>query len=87
MMDEQRYWNPVLETLSHERLRALQFRKFKRIFRWAYDHSKFHRALYDEAGIAPDNIRSFDDIRHVPQVEKSMMRDVQRKDPFPYGDA
>ncbi|MBU1903548.1 MAG: phenylacetate--CoA ligase family protein [Proteobacteria bacterium] len=87
MIDEQRYWNPVLETLSRERLRALQFRKFKRIFRWAYDHSKFHRALYDKAGIAPDHIRSFDDIRHVPQVEKSMMRDVQRKDPFPYGDA
>ena len=28
-----------------------------------------------------------DDVRRVPTVEKEMMRDVQRKDPFPYGDA
>lgn len=87
MPQEQVYWNPVLETLPHERLRDLQFKKFKRIFRWAYDHSRFHRALYDKAGITPHDIISFDDIRHVPRVEKSMMRDIQRKDPFPYGDA
>ena len=87
MPQEQVCWNPVLETLPHERLRDLQFKKFKRIFRWAYDHSRFHRALYDKAGITPHDIISFDDIRHVPQVEKSMMRDIQRKDPFPYGDA
>ena len=87
MVENQKYWNPVLETLPHERIRALQLKKFKRLFRWAYDHSKFHRALYDNAGMTPDDIRSFDDISHVPQVEKSMMRDIQRKDSFPYGDA
>ncbi len=86
-MDEQKYWNPVLETLSHDRLKALQFKKFKRLFRWTYEHSRFHRGLYDEARMTPADIRSFDDIRHVPQVEKSMMRNIQRKDPFPYGDA
>jgi len=87
MMYKQKYWNPVLETLPHERMRELQLKKFKRLFRWTYDHSKFHRGLYDKAGIAPDDIRTFSDIRNVPKVEKSMMRDIQRKDPFPYGDA
>ncbi|MBW1782075.1 MAG: phenylacetate--CoA ligase family protein [Deltaproteobacteria bacterium] len=86
-MYKQKYWNPVLETLPHERMRELQLKKFKRLFRWTYDHSKFHRGLYDKAGIAPDDIRTFSDIRNVPKVEKSMMRDIQRKDPFPYGDA
>ena len=86
-MTDQPYWNPVLETLPPEKIRRLQLKKFKRIFAWAYEHSKFHRALYDAAGITPDDIRSFDDIRRVPKVEKSMMRDIQRKDPFPYGDA
>ncbi|UCF58186.1 MAG: phenylacetate--CoA ligase family protein [Deltaproteobacteria bacterium] len=84
---EQEYWNPILETLSEERLRNLQFKKFKRILQWAYDHSKFHRSLYEKAGIKPDDIRSFDDVRHVPKVQKSSMRDIQRKEPFPYGDA
>jgi len=87
MFGNAKYWNPVIETLPQERLRNLQFVKFKRIFQWAYDHSKFHRALYERAGIAPHDIRSLDDIRHVPKVEKSMMREIQRKDPFPYGDA
>ncbi len=87
MSPEEKYWNPVLETLHHDRIRALQMKKFKRIFQWAYDHSRFHRALYDQAGIRPADIRSFDDIHLVPKVEKAMMRDIQRKDPFPYGDA
>jgi len=87
MIDDQKYWNPFLETLNEEKIRELQFKKFKRIFQWAYDHSLFHRSLYDAAGITPDDIRSFADIRLVPKVEKSMMRGVQRKDPFPYGDA
>jgi phenylacetate-CoA ligase len=84
---DQKYWNPVLETLPQEKIRELQLKKFRNIFDWAYSHSKFHRSLYDKAGIKPGDIRSMDDIRLVPKVEKSMMRDIQRKDPFPYGDA
>ena len=70
-----------------EQLRRLQLRKFKRIFAWAYERSRFHRRLYDRAGIGPADIRGFEDIRRVPKVEKAMMRDIQRKEPFPYGDA
>jgi phenylacetate-CoA ligase len=87
MWKEQKYWNPVLETLPHEKIRDLQFRKFRKILEWGYEKSKFHRTLYDKAGITPEEIRSFEDIRRIPTVEKSMMRDIQRKDPFPYGDA
>jgi len=86
-MNHQQYWNPVLETLPQEEIRRIQLQKFRRIFKWAYENSRFHRRLYQEAGIKPEDIRSFDDIRHVPTVEKSMMRPIQRKDPFPYGDA
>jgi phenylacetate-CoA ligase len=35
----------------------------------------------------PGDIKTFEDIAKVPKVEKAMMRDIQRKDPFPYGDA
>ena len=87
MKSEQIYWNPVLETLAPEKIRQLQLSKFKKIFRWTYENSKFHRRLYDNAGIKPEDIRSFEDIQRVPKVEKSMMRDIQRKEPFPYGEA
>jgi phenylacetate-CoA ligase len=82
-----RYWNPVVEKLPREQLRTLQFRKFKKIFNWAYERSKFHRRLYREAGLEPGDIRTYEDIQKVPKVEKSMMRPIQRKDPFPYGEA
>jgi len=87
MVVDQEYWNPVLERLPREKIGKLQLKKFKRIFKWAYGHSKFHRSLYDAAGITPDDIRSLADIRHVPKVEKAMMQAIQCKDPFPYGDA
>ena len=86
-MDNTPFWNPVLETMPLENLKNLQFQKFKRIFKWAFDHSRFHRRLYDQAGITPEDLRTMADVRRVPTVEKEMMRDVQRKDPFPYGDA
>lgn len=87
MISNQPYWNPVLETLPQEKLRALQLKKFQSIFKWAFENSKFHRSLYDKAGITPSDIRTFEDIPRVPKVEKSMMRGIQCKDPFPYGDA
>jgi phenylacetate-CoA ligase len=82
-----KFWNPYLETLPRENLEKLQLKKFKRIVKWAYDNSKFHKALYDDAGLKPEDIRSMEDVNRVPKVEKSMMRTIQRKDPFPYGDA
>ncbi|MGD9321728.1 MAG: phenylacetate--CoA ligase family protein, partial [Desulfobacteraceae bacterium] len=60
MFTEHGYWNPLLETMPQERIRRLQFKKFKRIFQWAYDHSKFHRSLYEKAGIKPDDVGSFE---------------------------
>jgi phenylacetate-CoA ligase len=86
-ISEQKFWNPLIETLDHGKIKKLQFEKFKKIFTWAYERSKFHRGLYEKAGIKPADIRTFEDIRRIPAVEKSMMRGIQRKDPFPYGDA
>ncbi len=87
MNDKTPYWNPYLETLPRERMEMLQLKKFRRIMRWAYEHSRFHRSLYEAAAIKPDDIQTFEDVRRVPKVEKSMMLPIQRKDPFPYGDA
>ena len=87
MNTKQIYWNPVMETLPPDKIKQLQLNKFKNIFNWTYKHSAFHRRLYDDAGIKPGDIQSFGDIKRVPKVEKSMMRDIQGKAPFPYGEA
>jgi len=80
------YWNPFLETLPQEKLRQLQLKKFKRIMDWAYENSPFYRRLYKDAGLEPEDIKGFEDIKKVPKIEKDMMRDVQQREPFPYGD-
>jgi phenylacetate-CoA ligase len=85
-MNTKQYWNPILETLPREKLEKLQLKKIQNIFKWAYQHSKFYHKLYSEAGLEPGDIRTFDDIRKVPKVEKSTLRAVQGKEPYPYGD-
>ena len=87
-MDPSVYWNPPLETLPRETLRGLQLKKFRRIFKWAYENSRFYHQLYSEAGIEPGDIKTYEDIHKVPKIEKSMMRDVQGagKENYPYGD-
>ena len=82
----QNYWNPVFETLPLEKIQALQLLKFKKIFNFAYNNAPFYRRLYQGAGIEPGDINSFEDIRKIPKVEKSMLREVQQREPFPYGD-
>ncbi len=86
MKPVEQYWNPVLETLPREKLQRLQLKKFQNIFRWAYENSPFYHKLYSEAGLEPGDIKTFDDISKVPKMEKSMMKGVQGKDPYPYGD-
>ena len=86
MRNTEKYWNPILETLPREKLEILQLKKFQNIFKWAYEHSKFYHKIYSDAGIELDDIKTFDDIRKVPTVEKSMTRAIQGIDPYPYGD-
>ena len=80
------YWNPILETLPREKMEQLQLKKFREIFKWAYDHSKFYHRFYSDAGIEPGDIKTMKDIARVPKLEKSMMRAIQGKDPYPFGD-
>ena len=41
------FWNPVLETLDPERLRAIQLRKFQRVIGWTYERSRLYRDRED----------------------------------------
>ena len=51
--EESIYWNPLLETLPQEKLKALQVKKFRRIMEWAYNNSPFYQRFYREAGLEP----------------------------------
>ena len=82
----EKYWNPLIETMPVEKLRKLQLKKFKRAVHRAYNSSPFYRRIYEQVGFEPEDIKTFEDIRRVPKVEKDMLREAQRREPFPYGD-
>ncbi len=85
-MADSRYWNPTIETLPPEKLHQLQFRKFQQVLRFAYDNSPFYNRFYREAGLEPGDIKTWDDIKKVPKTDKAMLRAIQGKDPYPYGE-
>lgn len=80
------YWNPLLETLSRDRLRDLQVRKFREVAEHVYEGSPFYREKLDEAGIDPGEIRTMADVRAVPLTTKDELRHATGSEPYPYGD-
>ena len=72
-MKSDEYWNPILENLPHEQLELLQFKKFKEIFTWAHEHSKFYNQLYTHAGMAQQY-----DIKAMAALIESLRQDAEK---------
>jgi len=72
-----RFWNESTQTAPRERLDALHLEKIRHMVGWAYENSPLHRRIYDEAGIKPADIRTWDDYHHrLPFTDKpDYMRD------------
>lgn len=84
-MEEVTYWNKEMETLPRERLEELQLKRFRERMQYLYDRSPMFRRKYDESRVRPSDIRTLDDIRHVPFVVKEELRESQAQHP-PWGD-
>lgn len=83
-MQDVTYWNEAVETLPREKLEQLQLRRFQDQMAYIYDRSPMYHRKYDEAGIGPSDVRTLDDIRHVPFTVKEELRESQAQYP-PWG--
>ena len=79
------YWNPKNETLSRVDLKSLQLIKLQRTVARAYATSAFHRRLYDQAKVRPQDIKSLDDIRRLPFMTREDWMACQAEKPL-FGD-
>jgi len=80
-----RYYNYRLETLPRDELRALQWRRLIQLIERVYYHNEFYRRLFDEAGVRPAEIRSWDDFqKRIPFIDKRELLKDQAEHP-PYG--
>ena len=66
--------------LDEEQLKEIQLKGLQWTVRHVYDHSLFYRNKFDEAGIRPEDVRSLNDLQHLPLVDKD---DLLQEYPFP----
>lgn len=74
------YWNKEIETMSFEDMRKLQNERLTAQVKHVYENVKYYRDLMDEKGVKPEDIQSVDDLRKLPFLTKSDLRDA-----YPYG--
>ncbi|HSB06780.1 MAG TPA: phenylacetate--CoA ligase family protein [Thermodesulfobacteriota bacterium] len=80
-MRTRKYFEPEIETMSREKLEALQLRRLKLQLKRCYENSEFYSGKFAQAGIQPKDIRSLSDVVHLPFVTKSELRDEQQDYP------
>lgn len=56
-----RHWNSATQTAPREVLDALHLERIRHLVGMAYERSPLHRRIYDEAGIKPQDIKTWDD--------------------------
>lgn len=76
---EKELWNRDVELMSEDELRALQWERLKKQLSYDYDSSIFYRKKFQEAGVAPDDIRSFEDFQRIPLMTKDEHRRAQQE--------
>lgn len=69
------YWNEKIETMPKEDLKAMQLELLKELVKNTYRDSKFYRERMDAAGVKPEDIKTLDDIRKLPFMKKTDLRD------------
>ncbi len=79
-------WNEAIERLSRDSLRALQLKRLKEQVAYNRAHSEFYRAKFAAAGLAPQDIRSFEDFARLPLMTKDEHRRAQAESLDRYGD-
>ena len=77
---EKRYYQPEIETMPHEQLRAMQSEKLVKQVKHVWENCIPYRRKMEEMGVTPDDIKGIEDLHKLPFVTKSDLRDE-----YPYG--
>jgi phenylacetate-CoA ligase len=64
-----------IEIASRDEISALQLQRMKWSLKHAYDNVPFYKKAFDDAGVAPSDLQSLEDIAKFPFTVKSDLRD------------
>ncbi|MFQ9872853.1 MAG: phenylacetate--CoA ligase family protein [Oscillospiraceae bacterium] len=74
------YYQPEIECASREQIRAWQDERLVKTVHHVYENVPYYRNLMDKQGVAPEDIRSVDDLHKLPFLTKEDLREA-----YPYG--
>ncbi len=80
-MKIRKYYDPEIEMMDREELEALQLHQLKLQLRRCYRNSEFYKEKLKKTGITPDEVRSLDDVSHLPLTTKSELQEEQQTPP------
>ena len=81
-INDSKYWNEALETISRQDLEKQQLIDLKKIVKYAYENSPYYKRAFDKAGVKPEDIVTLKDIEKFPFMDKKTQRDTQGKGSF-----
>ncbi len=70
-----RAWDPRIEEMPVEELKKLQYRYFKTLVYRLYSFSDFYHRRMKDANVHPDDISSLEDVKKLPFMYKTDLRD------------
>jgi len=70
------YWVDELNQMSQEEILRYQEKKLPKQLKYCYDNSELYKQKFDDAGAAPEDINTIDDLRQLPVF---MVKDDERK--------
>lgn len=64
-----------LENKPYEDRQSYQLREVQRLVKYAYEHTRYYHRIFDEHGIKPADIQSLADMKRIPILRKSDVRE------------
>lgn len=77
---EKHYFQREIETMSVDKLKAMQSEKLVKQVKNVYENVEFYRRKMDEMGVKPEDIKGIEDLHKLPFITKDDLRDE-----YPYG--
>ena len=75
-----RYYQPEIERMPVEQIKALQSERLVKQVKHVWDHVPYYRKKMEENGVTPDDIKGIEDLHKLPFLTKDDLRDA-----YPYG--
>ncbi len=84
-----KFYNPEREMMSRDELKDHQFKELQKQVKYIYENGPFYKRSFDNAGIQPGDIKTWDDFYKIPIMTKDDQRQAQEesleKFNHPYG--